>query len=172
MWRVKSTCPDHLITNWQGQDLNPGLSGLWLPLYTILLSWQITKFTIYSVNKNLLTSPLPAIVAGNTMVSERWILSLELINLMGKRTNQIVTRINRKPQPDLVLEERSVVTKVIHEEEVVTKLINEGWVSVDQIRGNWGKTHPSTSTTCVETLRQKHMKIIIGIKEKACVRKA
>lgn len=45
---------------------------------------------------------------------------------MGQRTNQIVTHINRKPQPDLVLEERSVVTKVIHEEEVVTKLINEG----------------------------------------------
>lgn len=128
---VNQLAPDHLITSWQSQDLNPELFGLWLPLYTTLLSWQITKITIYSVNKDLLTSPLPGIVAGNTMVSERWILSLELINLMGKRANQIVTHINRKPHPDLVLGQRSVMTKVIQEEEVVMKLINEGWVSVD-----------------------------------------
>lgn len=80
---VDQLAPDHLITNWQSQDLNPGLFGLWLPLYTILLSWQITKITVYSGNRDLLTSPLPGIVAGNTVVSERWILSLELINLRG-----------------------------------------------------------------------------------------
>lgn len=45
---------------------------------------------------------------------------------MGKRANQIVTHINRKPHPDLVLGQRSVMTKVIQEEEVVMKLINEG----------------------------------------------
>lgn len=70
---VNQLAQDHLITNWQSQDLNPGLFRPWLPLYTILLSWQITKITIYSVNKDLFMPQLPGIAvgAGNTMVSER-----------------------------------------------------------------------------------------------------
>lgn len=61
--------------------------------------------------------------AGNTMVIKECILSLELINLTGSSTSRLY---KYKPQPDLVLGERIVITKVIHEEEVVTKLTHEG----------------------------------------------